>query len=63
MFRSHNARPGEAVLCGALGQLTAAGLLLSEGVDDGVRYGVAQGWFENGPRDALRLTGASFAQI
>jgi hypothetical protein len=63
MFRSHNACAGEAVLAGALGQLTVAGVLPSEVVDDGVRYGVAQGWFENGPRDALRLSEAGFAEI
>ena len=63
MFRSHNARPGEAVLSGALGQLAVAGVLPGEEVDDGVRYGVAQGWFENGPRGALRLTEAGFAEI
>ena len=63
MFRSHNAHPGEAVLSGALGQLAVAGVLPCEKVDDGVRYGVAQGWFENGPRGALRLTQAGFAEI
>ena len=63
MFQSHNAHPGEAVLSGALGQLTVAGVLPSEDVDDGVRYGVAQGWFEIGPREALRLTEAGFAEI
>ena len=63
MFQSHNARPGEAVLPGALGQLTVAGVLPSDGVDDGLGYGLGQGWFENGPNGALRLTEAGFAEI
>lgn len=63
LFQSHNARPGEAVMAGALGQLTVAGVLPSNGVDDGLGYGVAQGWFENGPRGAVRLTEAGFAEI
>ena len=63
MFHSHNARPGEAVLSGALGQLTVAGLLSSDGVDDGLGYGVLKGWFENGPNGALRLTEAGFAKF
>ena len=63
MFQSHNARPGEAVLSGALGQLTVAGLLPSDGVDDGLGFGLAQGWFENGPNGALRLTEAGFAKL
>ena len=63
MFRSHNARPGEAVLPGALGQLTVAEALLSDEVDDGLQYGLAQGWFEKGPKGALRLTEAGFAEF
>ena len=63
MFQSHNACPGEVVLPGALGQLTVAGLLLSDRVDDGLGYGLEQGWFENGPNGALRLTEAGFAKI
>jgi len=63
MFQGHNACPGEAVLPGALGQLTVAGMLPSDGVDDGLGYGLAQGWFENGPSGALRLTEAGFAEI
>ena len=63
MFQSHNACPGEAVLPGALGQLTVAGVLPSDGVDNGLGYGLAQGWFENGPNGALRLTEAGFAEI
>ncbi len=63
LFQSHNARPPEAVLPGALGQLTVAGLLPSDGVDDGLGYGLGQGWFESGPRGAVRLTEAGFAEI
>jgi len=63
MFQSHNAHPGEVVLPGALGQLTVAGLLPSDGVDDGLGYGLTQGWFEDGPNGALRLTEAGFAKI
>lgn len=63
MFHSHNHRPGESVLPGALGQLTVAGTLLSDEVDDGLQYGLAQGWFEKGPKGALRLTQAGFAEI
>ena len=63
MFQSHNARPGEAVLSGALGQLTVAGDLSSDGADDGLGYGLLQGWFENGPNGAVRLTEAGFAEI
>ena len=60
MFQSHNARPGEAVLPGALGQLTVVGVLPSDGVDDGLGHGLAQGWFVNGPNGAVRLTKAGF---
>ena len=63
LFLSHNARPGEAVLPGALGQLTVAGALSDDEVNNGVQYGVAQGWFEKGPNRALRLTEAGFAGI
>ena len=63
IFQSHNARPGEAILPGALGQLTVAGVLPSDGIDDGLGYGLEQGWFENGPNDVLRLTKAGFAEI
>ena len=63
MFQSHNACPGEAVLPGALGQLTVAGMLPSDGVDDGLGYGLGQGWFENGPNGALRLTEVGFAKM
>ncbi len=63
MFQSHNARPGEAVLPGAVGQLTVAGVLSSEEAEGGVQYGLAQRWFEEAPMDALRLTEAGFAEI
>ena len=63
MFRSHNARAGEAILPGAVGQLTVAGFLSSDEAEGGVRYGLAQGWFEEAPMDALRLTKAGFAEI
>ena len=63
MFQSHNHRPGEAVLPGALGQLTVVGALSSDEVDEGLQYGLAQGWFEQGPQGALRLTQAGFAEI
>jgi hypothetical protein len=63
LFQSHHARPGEAVLPGALGQLTVAGALSSDEVDGGLQYGLAQGWFEKGPQGALRLTEAGFAEI
>ena len=63
MFQSHNQRPGEAVLPGALGQLTVAGALSSDEADEGLQYGLAQGWFGKGPQSALRLTQAGFAEI
>jgi hypothetical protein len=63
MFRSHNARPGEAVLPGAIGQLTVAGALSRDEADSGLQYGLAQGWFEEAPMNALRLTEAGFAEI
>ena len=63
MFRSHNAQAGEAVLPGAIGQLTVAGALSSDEADSGLQYGLAQGWFEKGPQGALRLTQAGFAEI
>ena len=63
MFQSHNAGPGEAVLPGAVGQLTIAGLLSQDEADGGLQYGLAQGWFERAPMDALRLTQAGFAEM
>ena len=63
MFRSHNAQPGEAVLSGALGQLTTAETLSSDDVDEGLQYGLTQGWFEKGTKGALRLTEAGFAEF
>lgn len=63
LFQSHNARPGDGVLPGAVGQLTVAGVLSSEEAEGGVQYGVTQGWFEEAPMDALRLTKAGFAEI
>ena len=63
LFQSHNAGPGEAVLPGAVGQLTVAGVLSSDEAEGGVRYGLAQGWFEEAPMDALRLTKAGFAEM
>ena len=63
LFQSHNARPPEAVLPGALGQLTVAGVLSSDEVDAGVQFGIGQGWFEKGPKGALRLTEAGFAEM
>ena len=63
MFRSHNAQPGEAVLSGALGQLTTAETLSSDDVDEGLQYGLTQGWFKKGPKGALRLTEAGFAEF
>ena len=63
IFQSHGARPGGAVPPGALGQLIAAGSLSSGDADDGLRYGVAQGWFEIAPMGSLRLTKAGFAEI
>ena len=63
MFQSHHTQPGEAVLPGAVGQLVVAGVLSSEEAEGGVQYGSAQGWFEEAPMDALRLTEAGFAEI
>ncbi len=63
LFQSHNARLPEAVLPGALRQLAVDGVLSSDDVDAGLHYGVAQGWFEKGPKGAVRLTEAGFAEI
>ncbi len=63
MFQSHNARPGEAVLPGAVWQLTIASRLSQEEADGGLQYGLPQGWFKRAPMDALQLTQAGFAEM
>ena len=63
IFQSHGARPGGVVPPGALGQLIVAGSLSSGNADNGLRYGVTQGWFEIAPMGSLWLTKAGFAEI
>lgn len=63
LFQRINGHPGEAVLAGALGQLAVEGALPSDMIDDGLHYGMEQGWFEPGPNGAVRLTEAGFALI
>ncbi len=63
IFKHFGTRPGEVLLTNNLIAMAAKRDLRTEDLAKGLKYGYAQGWFEDGPNQTIKLTEAGFKAI
>jgi len=63
IFRHFDTEPGEPLAAGNLLSIAAINGWLTSDVADGVKHGVALGWFEDGPNGVVMLTPVGFAEL
>ena len=63
IFEHFGAHPDETLSTQNFLAVAANQGLSTNDLLDGLRYGDAQGWFEDGPNGSVRLTEAGFAEI
>ena len=63
LYQKHGRRPGEVLMSNNLQSLVMAQAVRAQDVNDGLKWGYEQGWFEQGPNGSHRLTDAGYAEM